>query len=326
MKFPAFELPALAVPRLPLAAFRGRLIFRGAFCLLALATLALAAVLLQEEKQRSLQTYSLSFAKTRSELLAKLRHPAGQLALLNPSAGAPGALRPLLLPYGAIDFDDQYKAQQAVELAGCSVRYADGGALCAAIGNNPYAGGFIYLVGSFVSAPLTGRLPGQIELEGVHRVQVELAMRGETLRWIAPYEALPERGAGSRGRLTGFVDAGTGLAADARPVRDFRGWVWSAECADADDHEGDCARRMHFSIRLPVEAFRAALFQKPRPPWPPPDLEHMRVRVRIHAPGVDEPIFDSDAPGATPPPGLADLARDLLPGEQVAIRKAGRDG
>ncbi|MBL8482595.1 MAG: HAMP domain-containing histidine kinase, partial [Rhodocyclaceae bacterium] len=47
---------------------------------------------------------------------------------------------------------------------------------------------------------------------------------------------------------------------------------------------------------------------------------------RIHAPGVDEPIFDSDAPGATPPPGLADLARDLLPGEQVAIRKAGRDG
>ncbi|MBL8470912.1 MAG: HAMP domain-containing histidine kinase [Rhodocyclaceae bacterium] len=327
MKFPGFELPALSVPRLPLAAFRGRLIFRGAFCLLVLATLALAAALLQEEKQRSYQNYRQSFSKTEAEILARLRHPAGQLALLNPgSGGTADGVRPLLLPYGAIDFDDQYKAQQAVELAGCSVRYAGGGALCAAVGNNPYAGGFIYLVGSFVSGPLASHSPGQLDLEGVHRVNIELAMRGTTESWIAPYEALPERGTGSRGRLAGYAGSSTELSSGVRPVRDFRGWLWSGECADADDHEPDCARRMHFSVRLPVDAFRIAVLQKPRPLWPPPDLDQMRVSVKVYAPARDEPIFDSSSADATPPPALADFARDLLPGETLAIRKAGRDG
>ena len=42
-----------AVPRLPLAAFRSRLILRGVFVLLVLATLALALAVLSQEKQRS---------------------------------------------------------------------------------------------------------------------------------------------------------------------------------------------------------------------------------------------------------------------------------
>ncbi|MGZ5176820.1 MAG: sensor histidine kinase, partial [Burkholderiales bacterium] len=86
MKLPAFGLPSLAVPRLGLASFRRRIIFRGAFLLLVLATLALAVVLLKEEKQRSYVDYQQSFRKTQAEIVAKLRHPAGQLALLNPSS------------------------------------------------------------------------------------------------------------------------------------------------------------------------------------------------------------------------------------------------
>src|SRR6185295_16305273 len=119
--------------------------------------------------------------------------PSGQLALLNASrAGALTPLKPLVLPYSAIDFDDQNKAQQAVEMAGCSVQYANGSSACVAIGNNPYAGGFIYLVGSFASGELSARGRGALDLSEVHRARVTLDMRGETTRWIAPFETLGE--------------------------------------------------------------------------------------------------------------------------------------
>ena len=119
-------MPKLLVPRLGLASFRRRIFFRGVFVLLVLATLALAAALLKEEKQRSYQSYEQSFAKTQAEIVARLRHPSGQLALLNPSRRSQNAtpLRPFVLPYAAIDFDDQNKTQNAVEMAGCSVRYS----------------------------------------------------------------------------------------------------------------------------------------------------------------------------------------------------------
>ena len=53
MKLPELGLPGLEVPRLGLASFRRRILFRAVFLLLAIATLALAVVLLQDEKQRS---------------------------------------------------------------------------------------------------------------------------------------------------------------------------------------------------------------------------------------------------------------------------------
>jgi len=328
-------VPKLTVPRLGLASFRRRILFRGAFLLLVLATLALALVLLKEEKQRSYQNYRLSFNKTLAEIVARLRHPAGQLALLNPPRGGPVTpLRPLVLPYSALDFDDQNKAQQAIEMAGCSVHYPGGGAVCVAIGNNPYAGGFLYLVGSFVSGPLAGREPGMIEIDQVHRARVTLDMRGEVSRWIAPFEAQGEPGAaGAKGRLTGFVDNGAGLVKHARLVRDFRGWLWqNGPCIDGpaaaappnpEAAEPACNRRAFFSIRLPVDVFREALFQKPRPVWPPPDLERILVRIEMFGPGSAQPLFDSNAPGAVPPFSLADLAGALQPGETLRVLKKG---
>jgi len=320
-------MPKLLVPRLGLASFRRRIFFRGVFVLLVLATLALAAALLKEEKQRSYQSYEQSFAKTQAEIAARLRHPSGQLALLNPSRRSQNAtpLRPFVLPYAAIDFDDQNKAQNAVEMAGCSVRYPDGSSICVAIGNNPYAGGFIYLVGSFASGALVPRERGVVDMTGVHRARVTLEMRGETTQWIAPFEALGEaRGLGVRGRLTGFVDSGDVLTFDAKPVRDFRGWLWqSARCIDGSGNGPNCSRHSFFSIRLPVDAFREALFQQGRPAWPPPDLDEVRVRMEMLAPGSDDPLFDSNAPNPTQPVSLEDLTLDLLPGETLAIRKLG---
>ena len=177
------------MPRLGLVAFRRRIIVRAVFLLLALATLALAGVLLKEEKERSLRNYDASLGKTLAEVSARLRHPAGQLALLNPGRGQEQTpLRPLLLPYGALDFDDQFKAQQAVETAGCSVQYPDGSSICVAIGNNPYAGGFIYLVGSFQATALVPRGRGALSIADVHRARIMLRQGAETTSWIAPFE------------------------------------------------------------------------------------------------------------------------------------------
>ncbi|MBU1818066.1 MAG: HAMP domain-containing histidine kinase [Gammaproteobacteria bacterium] len=320
--------PALDMPRLGLPAFRLRILVRSVFVLLALATLALSVVLLKEEKERAWQSYQRGFERSQSEVMARLRHPSGQLALLNAAYRGHSAtpLAPLLLPYSAIDFDDQNKAQQAVEMAGCSVQYPNGASVCAAIGNNPYAGGFIYLVGSFYAGKLIARERGVRALDSVHRARISLDMRGTTSHWVAPFEALAPQGTVStRGRLTGFVDNGTDtLDARARPVRDFRGWLWqNGQCRDLTGSPPDCQRRTFYSIRLPVELFREALFQKQPLVWPPKDLGAMRLRVEMLAPGTTPPLFDSNTPGAQPAASLAEVARTLLAGERVQIRKLG---
>lgn len=325
---PSLEMPRLEMPRLGLPAFRLRILVRGVFVLLALATVALSVVLLKEEKERGWQNYRQGFARSQSEVMARLRHPSGQLALLNAGSGgsSPAPLAPLLLPYAALDFDDQNKAQQAVEMAGCAVQYPDSSSVCAAVGNNPYAGGFIYLVGSFYAGELVPRERGALALNTVHRARITLDMRGATYRWVAPFEALPPQGTiSTRGRLTGFVDSGEELLdARARPVRDFRGWLWqNGQCRDPAGTAPDCLRRTFYSIRLPVELFREALFNKQRLVWPPEDLGHMRVRVEMLAPGAGAALFDSNAPGAQATASLSDVSRTLLPGERVQIRRLG---
>ena len=108
--------------------FRLRFFFRAVFALLAAATLALALSVLQDEKQRGRQAYAEGLAKSQAQIAARLRHPTGQLALLNPGLAERTAVpvRPLLLPYSALDFDDRAKALQAVEMTGCALQYASG--------------------------------------------------------------------------------------------------------------------------------------------------------------------------------------------------------
>ncbi|GAB3261353.1 sensor histidine kinase [Chitinimonas naiadis] len=314
--------------RLSLAPFRLRIVFRGAFLLLALATIALALYVLREEKQLSYRNYQYGFHKTAAQLAAKLHHPTGQLALLNPQLQAQNLtpLRPLLLPYSAIDFDDQNKVQQAVEMAGCQVQYRDG-ALCVAIGSNPWAGGYIYVAGNVTSGALVPHKLGEETFDGVHRLQVRVSLRGQTYRWIAPFEAMGEpTRAGVRGRLTGFVEKDSGDYAFTRPVKDFRGWLWQdGRCLD-DSDGADCQKRAFFSVRLPVGLLRDDLFLKTKPVWPPDDLDRMQVHLKLLPPGDGPALLDSDAVGATPPFTLSELSPLLLPGETLQLRKLGKNG
>ena len=73
------------MPRLGLPAFRLRILVRSVFVLLALATVALSVVVLKDEKERAWQAYQHGFVRSQAEVMARLRHPSGQLALLNAS-------------------------------------------------------------------------------------------------------------------------------------------------------------------------------------------------------------------------------------------------
>jgi signal transduction histidine kinase len=299
--------------------YRLRILLRAAFLFLALATIGLAVSVLQQEKQLSYNNYQTSFNKTAQQISATLRHPAGQLALLNPPRGAspPSGLRPVLLPFASLDFDDQHKVQQAVALSGCLVQYGPSGNLCAGVGNNPWAGGFIYVAGSVDSARLVAHKRGDEILDQSHRVLVSLALRGQQYDWIAPFEDSAEGG-----RLTGFKAGVTGYR-KMNPVKDFRGWIWQdAQCNDGGAGS-DCLHKAFFSLRLPVGVLRDALFDGTRPVWPPADLDQIQLRVRVLAPGDGTALLDSDAGSSAHPFALTDLRASLLPGETLRLRKLG---
>lgn len=320
MKLGRVDLPLPDVPRLGVAAFRNRIVFHLVFIALALATLALAVALLNEERQRNAQRYEQTFAKSLAEIVAQLRHPSGQLALMNPEPAQvdAGWVAPLVLPFGAIDFDDATKAQRAVEMAGCALQYPGGASLCTAVGSNAYAGAFVYLVASLDAPPLVSRERGARDLSDVHRVHIRLRSGGSERQWLAPVEMAD----GQRGQLPGFVvpapDDAALLPAQARPQRDFRGWVWrEGPCLTTAE---PCARRTIVSIRLPVEAFREALFRPGGPQWPPADLARTGLRLALLGPGGSV-LFDSAAPDAQPALSLARLTGALSPGETLKITR-----
>jgi signal transduction histidine kinase len=310
-------LPAFAAFRIP---FRLRFFFRAVFALLALITLALALTVLQDEKERSHRVYAQGLQQNQAQIAARLRHPTGQLMLLNPEAierSVPPVV-PLVLPFAALDFDDRNKAQQAVEMAGCNLQYPDGASLCAAVGNNPFAGGFVYVVGSLASAPWVSRRSGELDLSLAHRAIVELTLRGTTWRWIAPFEAATD--SPLRGRLVGFADDGP-ITGSTRPQREFRGWLWQeGRCQQGDGD--DCTRRTFYSVRLPVVVLQEALSARPLV-WPPRDLGQMQLRVQLLPAGEGPPLFDSNTTGAQQAFSVADLKPLLLPGESLTVRRAG---
>ncbi len=311
-----------------LASFRLRILLRTSFLLLALVVLVMTVTVLQEEKRRSVDNYQASLNKTKAQIVARLHHPAGQLALLNPRWDAASAAvgRPLVLPFSAIDFDDQNKVRNAMEMAGCLVKYADHGSLCVAIGNNPWAGGFIYAAGTFASGPLEAHRIGDEFLDGAHRLRVTVRLREQRWRWIAPFEPLangsPTPGEGVRGRFTGYVELPDRDYTGARTIKEFRGWVWqSGRCLDAAADEESCRRQSFFSLRLPVESLRRGILRSARPVWPPADLDQYEVQVEVLPPGEGAPLFASDRAGAAPPFALDALSTLLLPGESLSIRR-----
>jgi len=314
-----------------IAQFRLRILFRGAFLLLAGATVALALYVLQQEKQLSYIAYQENFRKTAEQIAATLRHPTGQLALLNAHAasGDKAALHPVVLPYPSLDFDDQTKVQQAISMSGCLLQYGDDGSLCVAVGNNPWAGGFIYAAGSFVSDELVVHQHGDADLTQAHRVLVTVALRGQTYRWVAPFEKAGDPNAaqphGAHGRLTGFASDEDGLI-DPHVVKDFRGWIWqSTRCSkpEEDDTKPDCLRSSFFSLRLPIGVLQDELFQTRHPVWPPADLDKIQVRIEVLPPASDKPLLDSKNGAAARPFALDDLTALLLPGETLRIHKRG---
>lgn len=310
-----------------LAAFRQRLIVRGVFLLLIAATMLIALVLLTEEKERNYQNYQHNIQKTYAELMARLRHPTGRLMLLNPQHNSQNKapLSPLMLPYGAIDFSDRNKALQAIEMSGCSVQYADHASVCVAMGYNPFAGAFIYLVGSFPAKQLIERPLKQRELDDVHRLIIQVDLPNEQSRWVAPFEqhSKPEQ-KNTWGRLPGFKTELERLTQESKENKEFRGWLWQQEqCIDPSQISLDCAKPTFFAIRVPVDGLRRNSNHTKDTKWPPIALDQIKVRLQAFGPYNTTPLFDSNNNSATLPPTLQDIGNALMTGEQLTIHKVG---
>ena len=308
-----------------LASFRLRLLFRGAFLvLLAIGAVTLFYVL-REEKQLSYDDYQYGFQKNIAQITTRLRHPTGQLALLNPHRTGTDTknLHPVLLPYAAIDFDDQSKVRQAIEMTGCLTQYVNQGSLCVAVGNSASAGSFIYVAGFFDSGDLTPHPIGVKDFGDFDRAEVEVTMRNVSQRFIAPFELVkaagPSRG-GQHGALTGFAEDQDGNHG-GRPDHEFRGWLWQSEACLNGQTAPDCQRRSFFSLRVPVDVLRRERDVDPHAPWPPKDLDQIDVHVSVLAPGNGVAHFDSGAPRLASPFELTDLTPLLLPGETLSISR-----
>lgn len=315
-----------------LASFRLRLLLRATFLALAVAIAAMAAWLLREEKQRSHDHYRESAGKTLEQISARLRHPAGQLALLNParSANAPAGA-PLVLPFAALDFDDQRKVRSAVEMAGCLSPAENGTALCVAVGNSAWTGGYVYAVASLRAPALQAHSLGDERLDGAHHLRVRLDTPQGQSQWLAPYEVPPlQTGTAQHGRFTGYVPRDSGNYKGARPVRDFRAWWWQeGDCSNTPDNiapgtESACPRMATLSLRLPVPALQQALFSGKPPTWPPADLAQYRLHLELLAPEGKEVLYDSDAQGVQGPWALASMGQLLRAGERLRIGRQGQ--
>jgi signal transduction histidine kinase len=309
-------------PRPPVASFRLRILFRGVFVLLGVATITLAMALLQDEKERSYRNYEQALRNTHADILERLRQPAGMLALLNFGQDAGPPLRPLVLPFPAFDFDEQNTVHQMVDQAGCSVRYPDGSTLCVGVAGTSKAAGFLYLVGSFLAPGLAWQGGDAAELEMAHRARIRVDMRDEHQTWTAAFERLSGVDEPvARGRILAFETSQPAAAGSARPARDFRGSLWqSARCAAGVPP--DCARRVFYAMRLPVKAWRERPASRSRAQsWPPGDLDRVRVHLAVLAPGQGVPLFDSDAAGAQPPASLGEAVQSLRPGEALTISR-----
>lgn len=309
-----------------LAAFRQRLIFRGVFLLLILATLSIALVLLTEEKERNYVNYQQVVQKTYAEIMARLRHPTGRLMLLNPqhSRQNKAPLSPLIIPYSAIDFTDRNKALQAVELTGCAAQYKEGSSLCAAMGYNPYAGAFIYLVGKYKAYDLIGREPKQRDFENVDHLIIHINLPDKKERWVVPFEEHSKEGERSRwGRLPGFKTDEDRFTAWSKADRDFRGWIWQNKgCIDTTKLDA-CTKETFFAIRVPVDRFKINGNNVKQ--WPPLPLNKVKIHLQAFAAGQPQPLFDSNNTEVILPPTLEDISQILTPGETLKIHKLGTD-
>jgi signal transduction histidine kinase len=84
----------------------------------------------------------------------------------------------------------------------------------------------------------------------------------------------------------------------------------------------------HLSLRLPLEAFREALFAQSsagvRPVWPPADLNRIALQLRVLSPDGAKPLFDSTTGNASAIQPLQRVGASLASVETLVITRAGQ--
>ena len=319
---------------------RLRLVVRGAFLALAMAIVVLSLVNLHWLKSRTYANYRQSLQHRLALFQQQLLHPYGQLALNNPqTAGMQGhALRPFLIPYGALTVTDPRKAHDEAELAGCLLQFG-ATSVCSSVSRDRTSGAYIYITGSFLSHGL--QADSRLPIAQATRMELNVQVRGRSQGWLAPLQAAPVAGRSRRDGVESRLEprgallniTGYRVGPAVRPGRDdkeFKGYaIEDPTCRRADgaieDAPADarCLRESIYALRMPVDMYRDDALDA-RLPWPPADLPQVRIGLRILGPtgGLDEAVlFDSDTRAGRPAFTLEDLAASLQPGERLEIRE-----
>ncbi|MBK9219151.1 MAG: hypothetical protein IPL70_12445 [Uliginosibacterium sp.] len=332
----ATEIKAMSMLRRVLAylaSIRLRSLFRAIFLALSLATVALALVVLREEKQQAFDNYREGFRKTGDQIAARLRHPTGQLALLNPQAesGSLVPLRPMLLPYAALDFDfDPAKVRNAIEMAGCLVRPSpNDAALCVAIAPTPGPAASSIRPGGYTDQVLQPHPRGERRPDQSASPACAGHLRGRRSTagwrpsgWIASWRPTGEKACAGGSPVLWSA----GMPITCRPgqcVNSVAGHGGRLSAAIRRRVKG-YEHEVFYSLRLPVVLLREALFDKKRLQW-----HRARSRpisactFRCCHRATKPPVFDSNGEAARAPFLLSELRPLLLPGESLSIRKLG---
>jgi hypothetical protein len=277
-----------------LASFRLRILFRTSFLLLALAVVAMAVAVLQEEKAAQLRQLS---GELRQDQGTDRRPPA-------PPGRAAGTAQPAArrrpghatAPGHAAFFGHRFRRpRQGPPRCGNGRLPGPVQELRQSLRRDRQQplGRRLHLCGRYFRQrpSLVPHRIGNEFLDGAHRLRVVVSLRGERYRWLAPFEVPSHnerrRASGMRGRFTGYVELDDRDYTGEMPVKEFRGWVWqSGSVWTPPGRRDDCEKKSFFSLRLPIEVLSDALFQPEKPQWPPPDLDQFQVASRYCRPAT----------------------------------------
>lgn len=278
------------------------------FVLLALLTWAVVAASLYSATKNFRDNYYRNLEQRLEVADNILLSTAGEIALLNLNGESAPIFSPYVLDVSAIDVQNPRKAFDSAAQSGCLVSFGNS-ELCAALGNQPNVGSYLYIVGWIDADDIAVHNTGD-PVWISHQIKVHTKIRGEESTWLIVFQDDPKRRMSRLGTSPAQVDLyATGyrqtpdgsLANQGRDEKELKGRLNYASNSSICK-KSPCTRRWQFSFRVPVDAFRAESLI-PEGLWPPKDFKSLRVDVQIIAPAKNNEkpsiLLDSNNPLAT---------------------------
>ena len=180
-----------------------RLIIRLTFLTLIAATLLISLIAIRESIKQFYIQYNQAFSMKKLIIINHLESEAGQLAIANPerfkSFDGKNYLRPVMIPYGAIQADDPKKINDMLEYLGCSIFLDSKNSICFSSSKTiDKTMNRLYIVGKFHANDIKAydpKLKNKLNqkftkiLES-QRIELEIKIKDQTYAWILPVQRI----------------------------------------------------------------------------------------------------------------------------------------